>query len=141
VIKNSNNNIKYLRHLEKLIGSRAYSCGVNDSTLGYNISITTILTEDYLKAAVELRTRAQFNYTAEFVSHSTSPRLTFEAEDPSYIIFKNSVRTAKKTPHFTITKINWLTLFKGITTFYTENNTKRTGTKRKVADCSSRRYI
>jgi len=28
------------------------------------------------------------------------------------IIFKNSVRTSKRTPHFTITKINWLTLFK-----------------------------
>jgi hypothetical protein len=25
------------------------------------------------------------------------------------IIFKNSVRTSKRTPHFTITKINWLT--------------------------------
>jgi hypothetical protein len=29
------------------------------------------------------------------------------------IIFKNSVRTAKKTQHFTITKINWLILFLG----------------------------
>jgi hypothetical protein len=28
------------------------------------------------------------------------------------ILFKNSVRTSKRTPHFTITKINWLTLFK-----------------------------
>jgi hypothetical protein len=27
------------------------------------------------------------------------------------IIFKDSFRTAKKTQHFTITKINWLTLF------------------------------
>jgi hypothetical protein len=27
-------------------------------------------------------------------------------------LFKNSVRTSKRTPHFTITKINWLTLFK-----------------------------
>jgi hypothetical protein len=26
--------------------------------------------------------------------------------------FKNPVRTSKRTPHFTITKINWLTLFK-----------------------------
>jgi uncharacterized HAD superfamily protein len=29
-----------------------------------------------------------------------------------YMLFKNSVRTSKRTPHFTITKINWLTLFK-----------------------------
>jgi hypothetical protein len=28
--------------------------------------------------------------------------------------FKNSVVTSKRTPHFTITKINWLTLFKEI---------------------------
>jgi hypothetical protein len=40
------------------------------------------------------------------------------------IIFKNSVRTAKKTPHFTITKINWLTLFKKIIAVYTENHKK-----------------
>jgi hypothetical protein len=26
-------------------------------------------------------------------------------------IFKNSARTSKRTPHFTITKINWLMLF------------------------------
>jgi hypothetical protein len=31
-----------------------------------------------------------------------------------YIIFKNLVRTSKRTLHFTITKINWLTLFKEI---------------------------
>jgi hypothetical protein len=29
-----------------------------------------------------------------------------------YMLFKNSVRTSKRTPYFTITKINWLTLFK-----------------------------
>jgi hypothetical protein len=40
------------------------------------------------------------------------------------IIFKNSVRTAKKTQHFTITKINWLTLFKEIIAVYSENYTK-----------------
>jgi hypothetical protein len=40
------------------------------------------------------------------------------------IMFKNSVRTAKKTPHFTITKINWLTLFKEMIAVYTENHTK-----------------
>jgi len=28
------------------------------------------------------------------------------------MLFKNSVRTSKRTPHFTITKINWLKLFK-----------------------------
>jgi hypothetical protein len=27
------------------------------------------------------------------------------------MLFKNPVRTSKRTPHFTITKINWLTLF------------------------------
>jgi hypothetical protein len=40
------------------------------------------------------------------------------------IIFKNSVRTAKKTPHFTVTKINWLTRFKEINSVYSENRRK-----------------
>jgi hypothetical protein len=35
-----------------------------------------------------------------------------------------SVRTAKKTRHFSITKINWLTLFKEIIAVYSENHTK-----------------
>jgi hypothetical protein len=30
------------------------------------------------------------------------------------IILKDSVRTSKRTPHFTITKINWLMPFKEI---------------------------
>jgi CRISPR/Cas system-associated protein Csm6 len=40
------------------------------------------------------------------------------------IIFNNSVRTALKTQHFTITKINWLTLFRKIIAVYSENHTK-----------------
>jgi hypothetical protein len=40
------------------------------------------------------------------------------------VIFKNPVRTSKRTQHFTITKINWLTLFKEIIAVYTENHTK-----------------
>jgi hypothetical protein len=35
-------------------------------------------------------------------------------------MFKNSVRTAKKTPNFTITKIKWLTLIEEKITVYTE---------------------
>jgi hypothetical protein len=46
-----------------------------------------------------------------------------------YIIFKNSVRTAKKTPYFTITKINCLTLFKEIIVVYSGNHTKHINTK------------
>jgi hypothetical protein len=51
------------------------------------------------------------------------------------IIFKNSVRTAKKTQLFTIKKINWLTLFKEIITVYGENNTKLVNTKYIIIDC------
>jgi hypothetical protein len=40
------------------------------------------------------------------------------------MLFKNSVRTSKRKPHFTITKINWLTLFKEIIAVYRENLTK-----------------
>jgi hypothetical protein len=37
------------------------------------------------------------------------------------MLFKDSVRTSKRTQHFTITKINWLIPFKGIIAVYTEN--------------------
>jgi hypothetical protein len=40
------------------------------------------------------------------------------------MLFKNSVRTSKRTPHFTVTKINWLTLFKEIIACYSENHKK-----------------
>jgi hypothetical protein len=40
------------------------------------------------------------------------------------MIFKNLIRTAKKTQHFTITKINWLMLFGEIIAVYTENHKK-----------------
>jgi hypothetical protein len=38
------------------------------------------------------------------------------------MLFKNSVRTSKRTPHFTITKINWLTLFKEIIAVYSKTH-------------------
>jgi hypothetical protein len=41
-----------------------------------------------------------------------------------FIIFKNSVRTAKKTPHVTITKISGLALFKEIIAVNSENHIK-----------------
>jgi hypothetical protein len=45
------------------------------------------------------------------------------------MLFKNSVRTSKTTPHFTITKINWATLFKEIIADYAESDTKLINTK------------
>jgi hypothetical protein len=45
------------------------------------------------------------------------------------MLFKNSVRTSKRTPHFTITNIKWLTLFKEITAVYSENHAKPINTK------------
>jgi hypothetical protein len=40
------------------------------------------------------------------------------------MLFKNSVRTSKRTPHSTITAINWLMLFKEIIADYSENDSK-----------------
>jgi hypothetical protein len=51
------------------------------------------------------------------------------------IIFKNSARTSKRTPHFTITKINCLTLFKEIIAVYSENHSKPINTKPSDTDC------
>jgi hypothetical protein len=69
------------------------------------------------------------------------------------MLFKNSVRTSKRTPHFTITKINWLTLFKEIiavysekhakpiNTKYSEKHAKPINTKCSITDCQSRWFI
>jgi hypothetical protein len=58
-----------------------------------------------------------------------------------YILVKNSVRTSKRTPHFTITKINWLILFKEIIAVYSENHAKPINTKCSITDCQSRWFI
>jgi hypothetical protein len=50
------------------------------------------------------------------------------------MMFKNSVRTSKRTPHFTIKKINWLMLFKEVMGFCNENHTKPLNTKYSVTD-------
>jgi hypothetical protein len=52
-----------------------------------------------------------------------------------YIILMSSVRTGKKTPHFTVTESNRLTLFKEIISVYSENHTKPVNTKCRVTDC------
>jgi hypothetical protein len=53
----------------------------------------------------------------------------------------NSVRTSMRTPHFTIIMINWLTLFKVITTVYSENHTKHINAKCSDTSCWRRCYI
>jgi hypothetical protein len=52
-----------------------------------------------------------------------------------WIIFTDSVRTSKRTPHFTIRKISWLTLFKQIITVYTKNYTKPINKKCRLSYC------
>jgi hypothetical protein len=51
------------------------------------------------------------------------------------IIFKNSVRTSKRTQSVTITNTNLLKLFKEIIAAYVEKNTEPISTKRRVTDC------
>jgi hypothetical protein len=57
------------------------------------------------------------------------------------MLFKNSVRTSKRTPHFTITEINWLMLFKEIIAVYREKHAKPINTKCSITDCQSRWFI
>jgi hypothetical protein len=57
------------------------------------------------------------------------------------MLFKNSVRTSKRTPYFTITKINWLTLFKEIIAVYSENHAKPINKKCSITDCQSGWFI
>jgi hypothetical protein len=65
-----------------------------------------------------VRNLRNFGIFLNFICHEY-----FEVES-RLILVRNSVRTTKKTPHFTITKNNWLTLFKEIIAVYTENYTK-----------------
>jgi hypothetical protein len=57
------------------------------------------------------------------------------------MLFKNSVHTSKTAQHFTITSINWLTLFKEIIAVYSENRAKPINTKCSITDCQSRWFI
>jgi hypothetical protein len=56
------------------------------------------------------------------------------------MLFKNPVRTSKRTPHFTITKISWLTLFKELIAVYSEDNSRSINAKCIVTDWQSRWY-
>jgi hypothetical protein len=58
----------------------------------------------------------------------------FEAE-ARLKIFKNSVRTSKRTLHFTITMIIWVMLFTDIVTVYAENHINPINTKYSITDC------
>jgi hypothetical protein len=57
------------------------------------------------------------------------------------MLFNDSVRTSKRTPHLTITKINWLMLFKKIIADYSENHGNPINTKCSITDCQSRWFI
>jgi hypothetical protein len=56
------------------------------------------------------------------------------------MLFKNPVRTSKRTPHFTITKINWLTLFKEIIAVYSEIHRKPINAKHNVTNSKNMWY-
>jgi hypothetical protein len=47
------------------------------------------------------------------------------------MLFKNPVRTSKRTPHFTITRINWL---KEVIAVYSEKDKNPIDTKFRVTD-------
>jgi hypothetical protein len=53
------------------------------------------------------------------------------------MLFKNSVRTSKRSPNFAITKINWLMLFQEIITVNSENHAKPINTKCSITDGQS----
>jgi hypothetical protein len=57
------------------------------------------------------------------------------------MVFKNSARSSKRTPNFTITSINFLTLFKEIIAVYSENHAKPINTKCSITDGQSRWLI
>jgi hypothetical protein len=76
----------------------------------YNF-IRTVLSEIYMRnknpVVNGIRPVVTKNETTCNILNLSNPTLAF-------IILKNSVRTSKRTQHFTVTKINWLMLFKEI---------------------------
>jgi hypothetical protein len=56
------------------------------------------------------------------------------------MLLKNSVRTSKRTPQFTITKIDWLMLFKEIIAVYSENHAKLIQTAALLTDKADGSY-
>jgi hypothetical protein len=74
------------------------SHGLEINCLVFVLSVFSVTTRTYFKVASSC-TSTSFN--------PLKPKLV-------YSLCKNPVRTSKRTPHFTITKINWLTLFKEI---------------------------
>jgi hypothetical protein len=57
------------------------------------------------------------------------------------MLFKNSVHTSKRTLHFTVTSINFLTLFMEIIAVYSENHAKPINAKCSIPDCQNRWFI
>jgi hypothetical protein len=66
-----------------------------------------------------MRACARITFHSVCISFPLKPNLV-------QVIFKNPVRTAKKIQHFTIAKINWLTLFKEIIPVYSKIHTRPT---------------
>jgi hypothetical protein len=78
---------------------------------------------------IGLYTLVHYLFNVEFILHTLQLLGTEVAYNPfeseaRINIFKNSARTSKRTPHFTMTAINLLTLFKKIIPVCTENHTK-----------------
>jgi hypothetical protein len=59
---------------------------------------------------------------------ANAARLLNPLSHEAHLNTKDSVRTTKKTQHFTVTKISWLTLFKEIIAVYSESHMKPVNT-------------
>jgi hypothetical protein len=95
---------------------------------GHSLALpSNCVTSDYSHFTVVMTTRHMVHTLLMTGSHEA--QLNLWSPKFIHIMFKNSVRTAKKTQLFTITKINWLTLFKEIIAVYSENHTKPMNTK------------
>jgi hypothetical protein len=97
--------------------------------------IIAVFSENYTKTVniiLNVKTRDENEVTT--LLNLLKPKLV-------QILFKDSVRTSKRTPHFTITKINCLKLFKEIIAVYSENHAKPIKTKCSITDCHSRWFI
>jgi hypothetical protein len=77
--------------------------------------------ESRMEQQLILLLRTSMNITALRLRHLYGLSVNPLKPELVQITFKNSVRTSKRTPNFTITKINRLMLFKEMIAVYTDN--------------------
>jgi hypothetical protein len=114
---------------------------ITPSTLCYSASLPSgtlraiLIFVYYLNNIFLLHIQVDLNFNS-YVSDVAENKLSLGyASYPTNISWDTIVRTSKRTPYFTITKINWLILFKEITAVYNAKHMKAINRKCDIIKC------